>query len=126
VGCFNRGVYRVQIVAPVPPRIFLDGKELPCVASVPFTGKPQPGAGAGEGALPSKGEAMDMERAMDTARGAEDPGDAKPWRPRPGRQEQDLRVYLAHICVEDCHTLRIEFDEWRCGYVFDVDVMKLR
>lgn len=124
VGCFNRGVYRVQIVAPVPPRIFLDGKELPCVASVPFTGKSQPGEGAGQGALPSKDEVM--ERAMDAARGVKEPGELESWRPRPRRQEQTLQVYLAHICVEDCHTLRIEFDEWRCGHVFDLDVMKLR
>jgi hypothetical protein len=120
VGCFNRGVYRVQIVAPVAPRIFLDGKELPCVTAVPFTGKGAGSESEGQGAEPSKDEVMAISRDI------KQPGDTKPWRPRPGRQEQDLRVYLAHICVEDCHTLRIEFDEWRCGYVFDLDVMKLR
>jgi hypothetical protein len=35
--------------------------------------------------------------------------------------------YLAHFCVcqECCHELRVEFQEWRCGHEFELDVFKL-
>jgi hypothetical protein len=109
-GCFNPGVYRIQVVAPRPPRIVLDGEPLDCVSEY---------AHATLAFEPSKTD-------VNFQVGLGEFSDARQAEAALSRLRKASR-FLAHFCVcrECCHELRIEFQEWRCGDQFELDVFKL-
>lgn len=94
-GCFNPGVYRIQIVAQVEPRIIVDGAPIQCVAEYAHV--------------------MPTPTPTDPATGVRESG------------VRESKRFLAHLCVcQSCsHELRVEFQDWRCGYELQLDVFKL-
>lgn len=116
VGCFNGGVYRIQVTSPVRPTLFLDGKELGCTLELPVPSDPSVEEEAAE-AVPALAY---VGARIRTADANTDGGTASAARTR-----GVSHVYSAHACLCHCHTLRVEFAEWRCGYRFQLDVFKV-